>query len=76
MDSLGIRRYRSANPRHLRADPNLAVTRRVAAPDGLKSENICRDPKSLINLAIEHTNATPRHPTDYNARPSRLGRLG
>jgi hypothetical protein len=35
------------------------VERRVAAPDSLKNENICRDPKSLINLAIEHPTATP-----------------
>ena len=33
--------------------------RRVAAPDSLKNENICRDPKSLINFAIEHPTATP-----------------
>ena len=26
---------------------------------GLKNENICRDPKSLINLAIEQPTATP-----------------
>ena len=40
-------------------------TGRVAAPASLKSENICRDPKSLINLAIEHPTATP--PTTVDA---------
>jgi hypothetical protein len=33
-------------------------TRRVAPPDGLKSENICRDPKSLINLASKYPTVT------------------
>ena len=39
--------------------PRQEVLRRVAAPDSLKNENICRDPKSLINLAIEQPTATP-----------------
>ena len=30
----------------------------VAAPDGLKNENFCRDPKYLNNLAVKHPAAT------------------
>ena len=47
------------------AAAQLQQFRRVAAPDSLKNENICRDPKSLINLAIEHPTATP--PTTVHA---------
>ena len=31
----------------------------LAAPDSIKNENVCRDPKSLINLASKHSTVTP-----------------
>ena len=37
---------------------SLERTRRVAAPDGPKSETFLRDLKILINLAAEHPGAT------------------
>ena len=40
------------------------AVRRVAAPDGLKNKNICRDPQILINLAYEHPIITP--PTEVH----------